>query len=136
MIRRACGIVSLVGAGADPLDIAISRRGERTFVVSLAGECDLETSPELRRAVDSISANGPPRVVVDLAALDFIDSSGINVLVGAARTLAGEGGSLTLAGASAHVRRVFEIAHVPDVVALADSVEAALAEPGGAAAGG
>jgi stage II sporulation protein AA (anti-sigma F factor antagonist) len=123
-------------AGADPLEIGIVRRGERTFVVSLAGECDLETSPELARTLESLSGNGPRHVVVDLSALEFIDSSGISVLVSAARTLAGTGGSLTLACASSHVRRVFDIAHVPDVVALADSVEAALAAPGGAAAGG
>ena len=125
-----------MAAGADPLEIDISRRGERTFVVALAGECDLETSPELGRSLESLSGNGPQRVVVDLSALEFIDSSGINVLVRAARTLAGAGGSLTLACASTHVRRVFDIAHVPDVVALADSVEAALAGSGGAAAGG
>jgi anti-anti-sigma factor len=125
-----------VAAGPDPLEIDVARRGERTFVVTLTGECDLETSPEVGRTLESLSGNGPRRVVVDLAPLEFIDSSGINVLVGAARTIAGGGGSLTLAGASDHVRRVFEIAHVPDVVALADSVEAALAEPGGAAAGG
>jgi len=125
-----------VAAGADPLEIDVERHGERTFVVTLAGECDLGTSPELARALESISGNGPRVVVVDLSALEFIDSSGINVLVGAARALAGAGGSLTLAGASGRVRRVFEIAHVPDIVALADSVEAALAGSGGAAAGG
>jgi stage II sporulation protein AA (anti-sigma F factor antagonist) len=122
-------------AGADPLEISVSRHGERTFVVTLSGELDLGTSPELGRTLDGLSGNGPRRVVVDLSRLEFVDSSGINVLVAAARSLAGSGGHLTLAGPTGHVRRVLDIAHVPDVVEVAGSVDEALAGPGGAAAG-
>jgi anti-anti-sigma factor len=124
-----------VAGAADPLEIAVVQRGERTFVVTLAGELDLGTSPGLARRLETLSGSGPRRIVIDLDRLAFIDSSGIHVLVTAARGLQAGGGRLALASPGPHVRRVLEIAHVPDVVAVADSVETALADSGGAAAG-
>jgi anti-sigma B factor antagonist len=119
---------------AEPLEITVSQRGEQTFVVSLAGELDLGTSPEVARTLEGLIGNGARRVVVDLARLEFLDSSGINVLVSAARSMDGDGGALTLAAVQPLVRRVLDIAHVPEVVAVADSVELALGRNGGAAA--
>src|SRR5262249_49223924 len=132
---RSCGIFPPVPGQAEPLEISVSRPAERTFVVALAGELDLGTSPGLQRELESLSGNGPRRVVVDLSQLTFIDSSGISVVVSAARALEAGGGRLTLAGATSHVARVLEIAHVSAVVPIAATVEDALARPGAAAAG-
>jgi anti-anti-sigma factor len=118
---------------ADPLRIDVARRAERTFVVALAGELDLASAPDLAHRLESLAADHGLHVVVDLTQLAFVDSSGISVLLAVARDLAAGAGRLTLVAPPSHTRRVLEIAHVPDVVALADSVEAAVAPPGGAA---
>lgn len=61
---------------------ATTLQTDGTFVVALSGECDLRVRDELttllRTAVDTFD-----RVVVDLAALDFMDSSGVHALVAA-----------------------------------------------------
>src|SRR4051812_11103474 len=105
----------------EPLEIDISRRAERTFVVRLNGDLDLGSASGLALRLEGLPGNGPRQVVVDLSGVAFIDSSGINVLVSLARALAPAGGRLTLAAPSPHVRRVLEIAHVPDIVAVTGS---------------
>ena len=63
-----------------------------------------------------LDVNEPAHVVVDLAGLTFIDSSGINALVQAARRWRQRGGTAVLAAPSPAARRVFEIARVAQVV--------------------
>ena len=54
-------------------------------VLSLAGELDLTTAPRLREQVVRTVVNGQPRVVLDLQDVEFVDSTGLGVLVGARR---------------------------------------------------
>jgi anti-sigma B factor antagonist len=124
-----------VGGPADSLRIDVAGLAERTFVVALAGDLDLASAPDLARRLESLASDRALHVVVDLTGLEFVDSSGIHVLLAAARSLAAGAGRLTLVAPPSHTRRVLEIAHVPDLVAVADSAKAALAPPGGAEAG-
>jgi anti-sigma B factor antagonist len=56
-------------------------RDAGTTTVTVAGDVDLSTVAELDQAVMAAVADGPPSVVVDLAAVTFIDSAGINTLL-------------------------------------------------------
>ncbi|MFN8035452.1 MAG: STAS domain-containing protein [Acidimicrobiia bacterium] len=78
-------------------------------VVSLRGEVDVASSPDLRDCLYRTIARGTERVVVDLAGLTFIDSSGLGVLVGALKRIRERGGELELRGLHDPSRRVFEI---------------------------
>jgi len=114
------------------LDTAI--RGE-ALVVTVAGEVDLATSPELSQAVEG-SANGAVRVVADLSAITFVDSSGISALVRAQSELARRGLELrVVAAAGGPVFRVLELMSLTDVLTVVDSLEAALPEGESAPAG-
>lgn len=53
-------------------------------IVSLRGEIDISNADEVKRAIDKITAAGPTRVVFDLSKLDYLDSSGIALLLRAA----------------------------------------------------
>jgi anti-anti-sigma factor len=110
-----------VSEAAAGLQIEISSVSDGTPVlVALAGEMDIVSSRKFTEAVFELEKEAPDRIVVDLAGLTFIDSSGINVLVQAARTIEARGGSIVLAAPSRHVRHVFEIARVGDVVEISD----------------
>ncbi|WP_406192229.1 STAS domain-containing protein [Kitasatospora sp. NBC_01560] len=78
-------------------------------VLQIAGDLDHETAPELRKAVDGLTLTEGQLLVLDLAALDFCDSSGITVLL-AARNLASEqGATIALAAVPANTARVLGI---------------------------
>jgi anti-anti-sigma factor len=74
--------------GSDPaeqmvLTLSQAREGDRT-VVSVIGEVDLATAPQLRDCLEAVLASRPAAVTVDMARLDFIDSVGLTVLIEAA----------------------------------------------------
>jgi anti-sigma B factor antagonist len=103
--------------------------GEDVAVMKVGGELDYAASPQLReRIADQINAGGR-RLVIDLSAVTFIDSTAIGVLVGAAVRLR-DGGEGSLAVVCAperkRVAQIFEIAAVGSVIDLHDSREEAL----------
>ena len=96
----------------EPLRITTRHDGARTFVV-VDGEVDMASAPQLERALLAI-ADGD--VVVDLAAVAFLDSSGIATLVRAHRTVAGRGDQLTTTGEQALVRHALEVTGLFEVL--------------------
>lgn len=90
------------------LTIEVSRDGERAEVTA-RGEIDLASSPRLRDELVVLADEGMRDIVVDLAGVGFIDSSGLGVLVGALKRTRELGGTLTLRGLDGPVRKVFEI---------------------------
>ena len=93
-------------------------------VLILGGDLDLATVPLLQEHLDRAMRSGAV-VVIDLAGLGFIDSSGLEVLVRADRQLRASGGQLVLLGGSRAVYRVFELAGVDRYFAWFDSPNAA-----------
>lgn len=106
----------------------ISGHTEAT-IVEVAGDIDLHAAPglraELARAIESAPA--PPRVVVDLGGVPFIDSTGVGVLVGALKKAREAGGELAFCGAQKRVRRVFEITGLIGALPLYPARDEALA---------
>lgn len=78
-------------------------------VLVARGEIDVYTSPDFRRELAALVAGDAKRVVVDLAAVDFIDSSGLGVLVGALKRLRERDGSIVLRGMTPSTKKVFDI---------------------------
>jgi anti-anti-sigma factor len=114
--------------GRDALSITLDGRAD-AVVVTLEGELDITTADGLERRLRSIGDDGSARVVVDLTRLLFIDSVGLNTLVASSRAIAAAGGSLVLAGASAHVGRVFEVVRMHQSIRIEETVEAACDAP-------
>ena len=74
------------------------RQQEEYVVMSVQGEIDLYTVPRLQRELAAVLAGGGPvRLVIDLSAVDFCDSTGVNVLLAAHRQAREAGGDLELA---------------------------------------
>jgi anti-sigma B factor antagonist len=70
------------------------------------------------------------RIVVDLQAVDFIDSSGLGLLIALLKRAAQRDGDVKLAGLAKNVRMVFEITRTYKVFDIYDSVEEALRDDG------
>jgi anti-anti-sigma factor len=112
---------------AEAFSIQTSTRGD-VLVLSIAGEVDLTTAPELARAIRLVPES-TSRVVVDLSAVTFIDSSGLNALVSGKRTLGLSGIELCVVTApDGPVRRVFEITQLTGSLGVTDSLNDAVAK--------
>jgi len=111
----------------EPFAIDIEERDGRVDVTP-RGELDMASAPELEQAIQPRLEDGT-WVVLDLRSLDFIDSSGLRVVVGAHRAAEERGGRFTcVRGASGTtVHRIVEIAGIDGVIEMVD-------DPGGATA--
>jgi anti-sigma B factor antagonist len=92
-------------------DFAITIEGA-SISVKLRGEIDMQTAPQLAACLDTVRGSA----VVDCSGLDFIDSTGIGVLVRAHRAFEARHDRLTLRNLPVHVRRVFDVAGVLTVL--------------------
>ena len=91
------------------LTIITEHRGRRS-VLFLQGELDLCTRDRLRNAVSSALKHKPQILVVDLSGLDFIDCSGLSVLIWARKRLAGQERQFLMTGGTPIVRRLIHLA--------------------------
>lgn len=85
-------------------------------VVRPCGELDLSTVDDVDGTLRDLRAAGFDRLVVDLAGLTFVDSSGLSLLLRWARFAAQDGVTLELRPGSPEVMRVFEIAGTADAL--------------------
>ncbi len=92
-------------------------------VVSVSGDVDLVSSPELRRVLDD-ALEVSPHVVVDVGDMSFIDSSGLSTLVDVQRRAREAGGGLTLRRPSRMLSRLLHITRLETVLAVEDADDA------------
>ncbi|MEU2588225.1 STAS domain-containing protein [Streptomyces avermitilis] len=94
-------------------------------ILEITGDLDYETSPDLRQAIDRLVLARGQLLVLDLAGLQFCDSSGITLLL-AARNLAIEAGADTaLAAVPANTARVLGVVGLDQVFAFYPDTQAA-----------
>jgi anti-anti-sigma factor len=91
-----------------------------TTRIDVGGDVDTYTSPELARALDEAIRAGAAEVVVDLAEVAFLDSSGLAALIGGAKQARSRGSSLKVARAGPHVRRLLDITGLNDFLGVED----------------
>jgi anti-sigma B factor antagonist len=95
--------------------------------ISVVGELDLDTAPELERALRTAREDGAAPVVLDLSACEFIDSSGLALIIQSWRALESEAGSsLALCCASDQVERLLRITGAYEAISIYDSLDDAL----------
>ncbi|MFI6940194.1 STAS domain-containing protein [Streptomyces sp. NPDC050418] len=109
------------------LEVGVRRVGGST-VFTPAGELDHHTADLLREPLEQAVADGVTRLVVDCSLLEFCDSTGLNVLLGARLKAEAEGGGVHLAGMQPVVARVFEITGAEAVFTVHPTLDDALVE--------
>lgn len=82
---------------------------EDEAVISVVGELDLFTAPRLREQILELLKGGTTSLVIDLSRLDFVDSSGLGVLVATLKRMRERDGSLMIRSPSANTSKVLQV---------------------------
>ena len=112
------------------MDLVV-RLGERDgwAVAHASGDLDLTTAPRLREQVVQLVVDGQPRVILDLQEVDFVDSTGLGVLVALLKRTRSQGGDLRLVSTRTALRKILELTALDLALPLAATIEEAAAAP-------
>jgi len=97
----------------------------RPTVIPLEGEIDLHVSPRIAATLIAAVKEKPRHLIVDLAKVSYIDSSGLAVLIEAMQSVEKYGGRFALVGLQENVKPIFEIARLDQVFRIFPDVDAA-----------
>jgi anti-sigma B factor antagonist len=110
------------------VDLTLTTReaGGRT-VVAVAGEIDVYTAPKLRDTITDLVAGGAYHLVIDMEGVEFLDSTGLGVLVGGLKKVRAHEGSLELICNQDRLLKIFKITGLAKVFVIHGSADTALA---------
>jgi anti-sigma B factor antagonist len=104
------------------------RQLDKITVFDISGDIDLATSPELRKALlRELKDRRMPRVVVNLQAVQYVDSSGVASLVEGLKASRDVGSRFVLCGLNTKVKDVLRLSRLGTIFEVCDSEEQALA---------
>ena len=112
------------------LSVTSRQEGTRT-VIAVGGEIDVYTAPSLRERLNELVAAGHYDLVVDMEKVEFLDSTGLGVLVGALKRLRAANGTFGLVCSKEPLLKIFRITALDQVFPIYPSVEAATSTPSG-----
>lgn len=78
-------------------------------VCYVEGEIDINTSPSVKKQFDKLISEKTPKIIVNLANVNYVDSSGLATLVEILKNMRSYGGKLKLSNMSAKIKSLFEI---------------------------
>src|SRR6201994_1811682 len=96
-------------------------------VIAVGGEIDVYTAPKLREKLISLVDDGSYQLIVDMEAVEFLDSTGLGVLVGGLKRVRAHDGWIDLVCSQGRILRIFRITGLNKVFTIHDSVPAAVA---------
>lgn len=112
------------------MDIVLDTRPEGEWtVVDVKGEVDVYTAPKLRETFVDLVEKGTYKIVVNLEGVEFLDSTGLGVLVGGLKRVKSHDGLLALVCTKPKILKVFSITGLAKVFPIHDSVPEALGTP-------
>jgi len=101
-------------------------------VIAVSGEIDVYTAPKLREKLINLVEEGSYHLIIDMEAVEFLDSTGLGVLVGGLKRVRAHDGWIDLVCTQGRILRIFRITGLSRVFSIYDSVadaQAAHAEP-------
>lgn len=108
------------------MTIALRHEGNIT-VLTLAGRFDALMAKEFKNSIAGLIEARQILLVLDMTAVDFIDSSGLGALVGSMKGVVKEQGEIRIAGLTREVHTIFELTRLHRIFDIFESLDAALA---------
>ena len=110
------------------MDLTLTTRdaGGKT-IVAVGGEIDVYTAPKLCDKITELVAGGVYDIVIDMEEVEFLDSTGLGVLVGGLKKVRPHDGSLQLVCNQDRLLKIFRITGLAKVFVIHESADAALA---------
>jgi anti-sigma B factor antagonist len=102
-----------------PFDVTITERGG-TIQVTLLGELDISNATRLEDELRRVEADGPSLLILDLSRLDFMDSTGLRLLIGADTRARDAGRRLVLIRGNDMVQRVLRVTRLDERLEIVD----------------
>ena len=96
-------------------------------IVDVEGEIDVYTAPRLRELLIDLVNNGHYQLVVNMEKVEFLDSTGLGVLVGGLKRVRAHDGSLDLVCTQERILKIFRITGLTKVFGIHDTVDEAIA---------
>jgi anti-sigma B factor antagonist len=100
----------------------------RATVIAISGELDLASSPALQEELDRVATSDAEMLVIDLRELDFMDSTGLSVLVRAHQRAEEQGRRLAMVKGPQQVQRLLSLTGVADRLTVVERPEELLGE--------
>ncbi len=125
--ENRCGAESRRPSQGDEAKSELSLRrvvADRYPVIEAYGEIDMASAGQLQGVVDSCRGLGADQLIVDLSGIRFMDSSGLNALIGTARQLGP--GSFGVVVSRPSIRRIFALTGIDNVIPVFESVAEAV----------
>lgn len=108
------------------LSVSTHETGDVT-VVAISGEIDVYTAPKLRDTLTELVGSGAYRLIIDMDSVEFLDSTGLGVLVGGLKKVRAHDGSMDIVCSQERLLKIFTITGLSKVFNIHDSQDAALA---------
>jgi anti-sigma B factor antagonist len=110
------------------VDLSLETRHEDGHtIIEVGGEIDVYTAPRLRDKITELVGNGEYNLVIDMEKVDFLDSTGLGVLVGGLKRVRAHEGSLRLVCTQERILKIFRITGLTKVFPIHSSVDEAVA---------
>lgn len=112
------------------MDLSLETRQDNEHtIIEVGGEIDVYTAPKLRDRITELVEAGNHRLIVDLEKVEFLDSTGLGVLVGGLKRVRTNGGSMQLVCTQDRLLKIFRITGLGKVFAIHSSQAEAIATP-------
>ena len=105
----------------------VTRETDGYSIVEVSGEVDVFTAPQLDEQLSGLVEAGSYQLVVDLSNVEFLDSTGLGVLVKALKRVREHGGSLSVVTATDRISKVFRITGLDTAIGLHGTIDEAVA---------
>lgn len=104
----------------------VTREADGATIVAVEGEIDVYSAPKLRDKITELVAAGTYDIVIDMEGVEFLDSTGLGVLVGGLKKVRAHSGSLDLVCSQDRLLKIFRITGLSKVFTIHPSLEASL----------